>query len=318
MSASSGRLGKFPAFLSLTASVSILVLLHVYRPSVAGLWLETFYNSMHVPAFALIALGLFVAFRFFSKLRVGRRVAIAMALSLLLGVLSEAAQIPGPRDASIEDLIADWLGSISALLLLLAVAKGDLANRRIRATCAITGIILMFLALTPLILVSAAYVERNRSLPMIFSFDVRFSKTFLRLQNSTIVVTSDPTVEREIGKVTLESGSWPGLIFHDLWPDWRDYSYLIVELATDDENSLEIHIRVHDENHSRGNQPYDDRFNMTYNLKYGTRVIRIPLDEIRDAPRDRQMDLSRIHGIVIFATRAETGRKFDLIELRLE
>ncbi len=127
-----------------------------------------------------------------------------------------------------------------------------------------------------------------------------------------------PTGQQKIGKVTFESGPWPGLVFHDIWPDWSEYSFLVIELGLDDPSPLDIHVRVHDRIHSLGNQPYDDRFNMTYTLENGSQVIRIPLGVIRAAPRTRQLDLSRIHGVVLFATRAETGRMFELVEIRLE
>lgn len=306
------------AILSLAASGALLVLLHLYRPPAAGLWLETFFNSMHVPVFALVALGIFAAVRLLSRLRFSRCIALAMLLAMLLGVLSEGAQMQGPRDASVEDLMSDWLGSISVLLIVLAIGGGKQLNGKLRGAWAIVGAALMFLALWPLLSVSAAYVERNRNLPTIFGFDARYGKTFLRLQDATIEVTDHPTEKQKIGKVTFEDGSWPGLVFHDLWPDWSEYAFLVIELAMDGTRPLGINIRVHDSIHAQGSQPYEDRFNLSYTLGNGTQIIRIPLTEIRDAPRGRQMDLTEINGVVIFATRAEAGSVFDLAEIRLE
>jgi len=315
----SPRPGKnWIAALSLTICAMLLALIHLYRPQGTGLWMETFTNSVHVPVFALIALGLFVALRSLTKLRFWGCVAVTTALALLLAALSEVAQISGPRDASLEDMIADWLGSISMLTLIIAFSRRSKLERQARAFWAIAGIIVISMALKPLILVSVAYVERNRHVPVLFNFEVPLSQTFLRLQNSTLEIIDHPSGRQKIGEVTFESGPWPGLIFHDMWPNWSDYSFLVIELAIDGSQPLEIHIRVHDWIHTLGSQPYNDRFNLSYTLQNGSQITRIPLDEIRAAPSNREMDLSRIHGMVVFATRAEAGRSFELVEIRLE
>jgi hypothetical protein len=42
------------------------------------------------------------------------------------------------------------------------------------------------------------------------------------------------------------------------------------------------------------------------------------LSDIQNAPADRQMNMAEIDGLMIFATRQESGRRFVLHEIRLE
>ena len=84
------------------------------------------------------------------------------------------------------------------------------------------------------------------------------------------------------------------------------------------DSSLDIHIRVHDQTHKLGDQPYKDRFGMTHELRPGVHMLRVPLEKILNAPQNRQMDLSRIDVIVIFFLPSDVGRSFQLADIRLE
>ena len=266
----------------------------------------------------LIALGIFISLRFLTGFRFRICVAAAAVLTIFLGVLSEAAQIQGPRDASFSDLLADWLGAASALILLLALARSSPLRRKSRTICAAIGIGLLLLALQPLISVSAAYIERNHNVPVLFSSDSWFGSRFLRLQNSSFDLVNDSQRQEQVATVTFDKEPWPGLVFHDIWPDWTEYSTLTIEMASTDSETVELQIRVHDKTHNRGNQPFSDRFNMAYTLKSGHHLLRIPLKQIRLAPSGREMDLSQIHGLVIFTTENEIGKSFNLKQIRLE
>ena len=81
---------------------------------------------------------------------------------------------------------------------------------------------------------------------------------------------------------------------------------------------MEVSIRVHDEAHRVGEQPHHDRFNIRHEIAPGEQTTRIPLQTIKHAPQGREMDLSKIDGIVVFTSAEYAGRSFDLISLRLE
>ncbi len=283
-----------------------------------GLWWLTFYDSLHVMVFAVIALTVFVGIQAFTSRSHVQNAVIAGITTIFFGFVSEAAQIPGPRDASLGDLLSDAAGATGTLLLLLAAGSSTTMTSRSRVALSISGTSILLAALFPFISVSAAYIERNHNEPILFSFDSSFSRKFVRMQNARLEVFDQSPGSRKAGQISLNKGAWPGIIFHDIWPDWRPYSTLIIDLGLAGEPSLEVNIRVNDRLHKLGNQPRNDRFNKTISLHPGRQTLRISLDEIQYAPKERRMDLSQIEGIVIFCSSAYAGRHFELLEIRLE
>lgn len=304
--------------LLLTMSAGLLLLLHWFEPPAAGLWSQTFFESLHVPVFGIIALSLYIATGTWADWGFAKRAAVACSVAFALGIASEAAQIPGPRDASAKDLICDWLGAAAALLLALAFGARDAISSAARMTLAVIAAAALLVALSSFIAVSVAYLERNVQQPVLVSFDARFGRTFRRTHNASLQLSRDAAGSRKVGHITLGDGAWPGIIFHDVWPDWRAYSTLLIELGLDGDAPLDVNVRVHDRHHTLSDQPYNDRFNMTLALQPGYHTLRVPLEKVRDAPGKRPMDLSQIDGIVIFCSPKDAGRAFQLSGIRLE
>ena len=262
--------------------------------------------------------GVFAATGIRAQWNLPRRCAGVAAAVLVLSIISEAAQIPGRRDASLHDLLSDWLGAAGFLLLGIAFLTSNTIGMRRKSLLSVAGVTLLIFPLVPLITVSAAYIERNHQLPALVNFDSWFGDAFIRTQHATVEVIGAREANSGAAKVSLNDGAWPGLIFHDIWPDWRPYTTLIVQLGLTDDIPLSVNIRIHDGLHRLHDQPYHDRFNMTYELQPGFHTLRIPIEQILNAPMTRQMDLSQIDGIVIFCSRRQAGRTFHLTEIRLE
>lgn len=306
------------ALLLLAISACLLLLLHFYTPAPSGLWAQSFMESLHVPIFGIVAISLFVATGLRRDWGPVQRTIVVCTAAVALALLSEGAQMSGPRDASFEDLVSDWLGAGAALLFALALSKRHPFLPTARLGFAMAGLASCLVAMWPFISVSAAYMERNLKQPMLVSFDHHFGETFRRTQNTRLELRPDKGFGKITGIITLEEGAWPGLIFNDIWPDWRNYSALIVEFGLEGDAPLEINIRVHDRAHKLGGQPYNDRFNLSYELNPGRHTLRIPLERIRNAPKSRHMEMSQIEGIVIFSLAGQVGRQFQLVEIRLE
>jgi len=299
-------------------AAAMLLSLHFFRPVHGGLWLTTFYNFLHFPVFGVVALAIFGITGVFFKRQPWQRVVIAGIVMFIVSILSEAAQIPGPRDASLDDLISNWFGAASFLLIAVAVSFQNHLSKKGRGLCGIGGTILLLIASWHLITVTAVYLERNARIPVLATFDSWLGSRLVLKQNAQVTLVKLDTDERTWAQVTLDDGNWPGLVFHDLWPDWSSYEALVLELKPTDDRPLEINIRVHDRQHTRYGQPYSDRFNMHITLEKEGRIVRIPLDDIAEAPGSRAMNMTRIAGLVIFCSRDKAGRAFLLTDIRLE
>ena len=303
--------------LTLLAVVAgLLLTLHFYFPPRSGLWARTFFDALHVPVFGLIALGLY-AITPKHKSR-AYRIALSLAITCVLGVLSEAAQISNSRDASFHDLIADWLGAAGFLTAVLALSPGFSISVVKRVALCVLATALLGWPLYPLAKVSAAYMARDSQFPTLVQFDSQIGDVLVRKQNVDVQIASQPDDGRKFALVTLGSRPWPGISFHDVCPDWQGYSTLAIDLAIGEEDPLQINVRVHDQAHKQYNNAYTDRYNGSFTLEPGRHSLQIPLVEIRKAPSDRQMDLSRMEEIIVFGRKANAGRTIRVYEIRLQ
>jgi hypothetical protein len=294
---------------------ALLYALLFYRPPQGGLWTQVFFDSLHVPVFGLIAVGIYALWRP-GKPWVARTL-FALGAACMLGLLSEIAQIATSRDASIRDFVADCLGAAGFLGLAVALTPGQGLSPAHRVFSACVGLALLGSALAPLAHVSAAYIERDTQFPTIFEADNTFGRKLIRLQNARYEVAVAAGSNNTHAEITFLDAPWPGVAFHDLAPDWTAYQALIVDLAVDGEAPLRINLRVHDLVHRR-NQAFGDRFNRTYDLPPGRHILEISLDDIRVAPQSREMNMTEIAELILFGSDADAGRSFRLYNIRLE
>ncbi len=306
---------KFPNQIPYVVIAGLLLTLHLSSPPQRGLWAQTFFDSLHVPVFGLIALSLYAAI---PDRRGYQRIILAFVATAVLGVLSEAAQINTTRDASSDDLIADWLGAAGFLSVAAAVSARYSDTRGKRFLTSFLAIALLGWSLYPLARVSAAYVERNARVPLLVNFNSAGGDLFIRKQNIDFQIVELPEDERKAARIRFGSEPWPGVAFHDLWPDWRDFSDLTIELSIEESEPLEVNVRVHDRAHRQHNQAYADRYNGHFTLEPGKHTLQILLEDIRQAPLDREMDMSKIEEIIVFRRASNVDRTIHLYEIRLQ
>jgi VanZ family protein len=300
------------ALLGLGALV-LLLAFHLVTPPRGGLLLRTFYDATHVPLFAVLAVGILFATP--REWTARKRNSVALGSVALIAVVSELLQIPTARDASVRDLVADLMGSTGALCLAAGLSGRFPYGRRRRLATIAIGIAALALPLLPLATVSAAYLHRAVVLPDLVRFDSRFSAFFCEVQNGLLTRQRDDLTGDVAATILLGEAQWPGIAFNDPWPHWEAYEAFVVEIENTGSQVLPVTVRVHDRAH---NQDYSDCFNGRYELAPGRHRLSIDLDEIRAAPANRDMDLSAIDGVVIFATAREAGREFLLHAIRLE
>ena len=240
----------------------MLVALHWIRPSTSDLWLKTLLDASHIAVFGTIAISLYLATP--KQWLRGRRIGVSLAVATLLGFVSEAVQIPAERDASIRDFLANSLGAAGFLAIAMAMPIIGLSGTWRRTISAGTGLILLIVGLYPLITVSAAYIERNRKFPILVAFDSSLMRTFALEQDSAIAAEPEHADLLSLRKVSLHSGARPGIVIHDIRPDWRDFTTLVINLGLDEPEPLQVNIRIHDRQHMKSDQHFDDRFNDTF------------------------------------------------------
>jgi len=158
------------------AAIAIAILLlavFMPQPDYPGIWLRSLFEWLHVPVFGLISLAILSLTP--TSWRRSQRFGLALLGSVMLGVLTEAAQIPIQRDASWEDLIADATGAAGFLAFAYAVGRKQI----VQFISAISAIAILLWSASPLIAVTKALAHRNSQFPVIFNGDIDSEKTFV-------------------------------------------------------------------------------------------------------------------------------------------
>lgn len=281
------------------------------RPADAGLWLRTLFEWLHVPIFGLISLALLALMP--KSWSTSQAFGLALLGAVLLGVLSEAIQIPMRRDASWEDIIANGLGAAGFLLVAYAVGR-----KPVVATMSVFGALAVLIgSASPVISVTNAIVHRNSQFPVIYNGDIESERTFVSARNVYMETRWTQSLTRPYTRVESLSGHGFRIEIRNLMADWSDYANLNLDMDVVGEPDMEFTVRIHDKLHRRDDQPHSDRFNQRFTLRQGRNNLSIPLQDVRDAPHGRSMDLTDIEALVIFSNEDYAGRVFKLYEIRL-
>jgi hypothetical protein len=72
---------------------------------------------------------------------------------------------------------------------------------------------------------------------------------------------------------------------------------------------------MHDKRH---NNQYNDRFNKSFYFEHGWNEISIELEEVINAPVDRQMDITDMKNFALFAIKLKEKKTIYFDYLRLE
>lgn len=262
-------------------------------------------DAAHAPVFALLALVLLRLLGSRTGWSRTARLSAAFALAVAIGAAVEGLQSLIGRDAEWSDLAMDALGAAAAIGLAMAVAGRRWQGGAIFLTAAA-------FALWPLAEAGLAYRERQRQFPVVVDFDSRFDWYFLRSQGAA--VSAGPGC----AEFRVTGSRWPGLAHLEPQPDWRDRTSLVVDIANPGRNALHLTLRVHDAAHDNR---VEDRFNTTFELAPGARQrISVPLAEVAAAPAARELDLSRVAGLILFSGDADPAADagFCLFRIWLE
>jgi hypothetical protein len=167
------------------------------------------------------------------------------------------------------------------------------------------------LIVVPTSLTMAAYIQRAALLPELVQLNSRLGRHFLVASEAHFVSTRDGVL-----LVQPDRGHWPGISLEEVWPDWRDYSTLVIDLTNPGTQAFWIFVRIDDR---RPDPQYEDRYNRQFYLEsQARRILRIPLAEIESAPNGPAIDLAHMRKIKLFEDGSAPNYPFFLNSLRLE
>ena len=268
-----------------------------FSRSQAQLW-----NLGHIPFFYLLTLLLIRWPRLQGH---SRPVAwgMVLALTFLGGVGIEVLQYAANRDPGWLDVGRNMAGVLTALAFT-SVAKFRV-NRPYRVPIrAVTLLILIGLS-GPFLKALVDEITARQQFPVLSDFSTPFElDRWEGPSDRTLVNAVHGRAGRQM-KIDLQPGLYPGAGMKYLPVDWRDYQTLNLDLYSAGMKPLRLTLRVHDWRHQNVQPAYqfDDRYNYSIMLQPGWNRLSYSLQAIKNAPKDRPMDMARIADVSFFITR---------------
>lgn len=294
------------------------------QPEKTRFW-DAFFDAGHAPLFGLAALSIRSLLASEAHVAgVWRTSAAAFGLALAAGAATEIIQRVLPsRDASLIDLARDAAGAGAFLLLwslYLAWRRPGTAPTTAtgRAGLAAVAVLVLLAAGGQLLFTTAAYVGRNRAFPVMFSPDGPWwQRPFVSTRGAGLTPGMPPG-RHGAGpwvRLDLKPGRYAGLELAEPYPDWRGCARLAFTIVSDQDAPLDLVLRIHDSAHDRR---FADRFNRPLTIVPGENHVTVDLDDVRWSPDRRQMDLTRIRGVMLFVIRSVQPAHVYLGPIRLE
>ena len=238
------------------------------------------------------------------------QVMIAISLAVFIfGGLIELVQAYIGRDGSWSDLLRDMTGTWLGLFW----AQG--ANLWIWL-----GRLISFVLLLPNI--TTVFYEGRYQLNITQQFPLLagFESSIETYGRPGIVERSSEfhTQGNYSLKVGLTTRKYTSIVFNRIINNWSGYKTFAFDMYNPDPQILLMTVRVNDAQHNLNGWVTQDRFNRSLVLNPGWNHFSFAIEDIRNAPAKREMDLLHITWVEIFAKNLPAPRSVYIDKVRLE
>ncbi len=298
-------------------------------PSETFLW-RAIYNFGHVPLFGVVAILLLWVSRALFKSSVGpgiRHYGIALFGVLVLALVTELLQsLDVARQSSASDIVHDLIGATCGLVLFLTwdtqLSGSWVQWRQFPRRVLLHGCVVLVLCFTlgPVAEWALTYWDRANRFPTLMDFSSDWEMKFVKETDSELNVVMPPegwqkSKDDLVGRVTFQTKKYPGIHLQEPYPDWRGYTHLTFDVYSELSHPQSIALRIDDLYYTNR---YDDGFNRRVEILPGLNHINITIEDIRQAPVNRETDLSAMRKLLFFAV--NPPEKFTLYfdDVRLE
>lgn len=117
--------------------------------------------------------------------------------------------------------------------------------------------------------------------------------------------------------VRLTTQTYSGARMTRMPNDWSGYSSLNFAVYNPSLLPMPLTLRINDKAHEQS-LLYQDRFNSTFIIEYGWNLIEFSLEDVRNAPSGRDMDMTNISHLELFAFELDRPREITVDYLRLK
>lgn len=158
----------------------------------------------------------------------------------------------------------------------------------------------------------------QNAFPLLADFENTNELARWEVNDAQILLQSSHVRHGEGGlAVKLAAAKYPGLALHQLVADWRAYEYLSLSVFNPQAEIKRLSLKIYDRQHPHNGYAYQDRFNTHFNIKPGWNELVVALDDVRLAPKDRDMDMANIVDVSLFLQNQTQPVLLYLDDLRL-
>jgi hypothetical protein len=299
------------------AAILAAVLLFVGN-SGDGSWrsLNHLWNTGHIIAFALWTYFAVVRWPWLSRQSFWYQFSFCLLAGAGISFGIESIQHVIGRTFSFSDIRKNMVGCCTAFIFLIPtrLKVGPLKRRSIQAAM----VLVILFELAPLARsVWDDWVIHDR-FPTLSDMESAFE---IERWSGSATLSVDKGISRQGTaslRVDMNTQKFSGATLQFFRRDWRGFNELSFEIFNPDSEPLELTCRVDDADHAISGFDYQDRFNRRLWIHPGWNAIEIAMNDIRDSPRTRSMDLARIRSVMIFAVQLAHERTIYIDAVRLK
>ncbi len=227
------------------------------------------------------------------------RFTILISLVLVVGGGIEILQLAVGRYFELMDVVFDGCGVV------LAWSLYSLSQYKQKKTYVLSHMLLIVMSLVivfyPVWFVLRDEQSMREAFPVLADFEHVNELRRWELNNAQIALQQTHVRHGISGlAINLTEGRYPGISLKELIGDWRAYRYLKLNILNPQADEQRMELKIYDKQHLKNGHPYADRFNRVIKLRPGWNLISIDLNDIRLAPKRREMDISDMSTISLF------------------
>ena len=273
-----------------------------------------FWDIGHNVYFSLLT-GLLSQWRLVSRMSLAWQWTIILGITILLGVSIELMQHGTTRTPDTGDVLRDLTGSLLVLVYGSLGSKLQPDSRRFSLQFSV-----LVLSLVQLWPVTKSLIDEaiaRHQFPLLSGFETPFEIDRWAGSAGLTVETIASISHDKLLKLSLTTDQYSGAILNYFDGNWALARTLKISLYNPDAEPLQIIFRIDDLQHADGDQEYEDRFNRGFLLMHGWSHLEIDLDEVKESPVSRSMDMGRIRGLGLFVMSLPIPRNLYVDNIQL-
>ncbi len=242
-----------------------------------------------------------------------RKSALIVPALFLFGLVIEIVQPFFGRTASVRDLGINMLGVAFVLCFMVTARRTVPVFFLISGRAAVLGLCFAVFYVPAITLWDMH--QAARQFPVLSDFETRFQHK--RWSHGKIVQDVSRYGDSSLRVYLDNARQYPGTTMTHGFGNWQEYSCLALSIYNPEAVPLNIHISIRDQGHGEGGRGFGNRFDDRFEIGQGWHDLRIPVQDIKAGPRDRELDLSRLRSMVVFSMNLSEPRTIYLDNIQL-